>query len=133
MEGRWLAARSGPGLRTGAKSVLTSGMDFLPFSTRLLSEFITFRTALLCYWGNIVLLGVMLLFSWRCASRGGLVREGVAQETVHAVYRRIYIAQALYAFGALLCVFNTYASIALIVAVQIVFVVSPSKGFLSRL
>jgi uncharacterized membrane protein len=105
----------------------------MPFSTRLLSEFITFRTALLCYWGNIVLLGVMLLFSWRCASRGGLVREGVAQETVHAVYRRIYIAQALYAFGALLCVFNTYASIALIVAVQIVFVVSPSKGFLSRL
>ena len=63
MEGRWLAARSGPGLRTGAKSVLTSGMDFLPFSTRLLTEYLHHRVALLLYWLNILLRGAVLYAS----------------------------------------------------------------------
>src|ERR1700743_843455 len=37
----------------------------IPFSTSLLAEFITYRTALLLYWANIFLLGVLLLAAWK--------------------------------------------------------------------
>jgi uncharacterized membrane protein len=36
----------------------------VPFSTSLLAEFIHYRTALLVYWLNILLLGVTLYWSW---------------------------------------------------------------------
>jgi hypothetical protein len=39
--------------------------------------------------------------------------------------RRIVVAQSLYAFGALLCVFSTYWSIAFIVLVQLSVVIAP--------
>jgi uncharacterized membrane protein len=35
-------------------------VTLMPFSTRLLAEFITYRAALLLYWGNILLLGASL-------------------------------------------------------------------------
>jgi hypothetical protein len=41
------------------------------------------------------------------------------------VCRRVVIAQALYAFGALLCVLSTYLSIAFIVLVQLNYAIAP--------
>jgi len=38
-------------------------VSIMPFSTRLLSEFIHYRTALVCYWGNAMLLGLVLYLS----------------------------------------------------------------------
>ncbi|MGA2715955.1 MAG: hypothetical protein ABSG41_22870 [Bryobacteraceae bacterium] len=49
-----------------------------------------------------------------------------------AINRRILVAQALYAAGASLCMMNTYASIALIVLVQLNFAFAPRLGWLSR-
>ena len=107
-------------------------VSILPFSTRLLTDFIHYRTALLCYWVNIVLLGAFLYLSWRCASRGGLVTADTSIEVSKAIDRRILIAQALYACGALLCIFDPYASIAFIVLVQLNFAFAPKLGWLSR-
>jgi uncharacterized membrane protein len=101
------------------------GVTILPFSTRLLAEFLTSRIAFLVYWGNIFLLGLSLYLTWTCATRLGLVRAGVAPEIPKAVERRIVIAQSLYAFAALLCVFNTYWSIGLIVLVQLNYAIAP--------
>jgi uncharacterized membrane protein len=39
-------------------------VTLMPFSTRLLNEFLSYRTALLGYWANILILGVALYFSW---------------------------------------------------------------------
>ncbi len=50
-----------------------------------------------------------------------------------ATERRIVIAQALYAFGALLCVVNTYVSIVFIVLVQLNYVIAPRIRLLYRL
>ncbi len=94
-------------------------VTLLPFSTRLLAQFITYRAALLAYWVNILLLGLMLYVSWRRATRAGLVKEDISREVQAAICWRIVIAQALYAFGALLCVANTYWSIGFIVLVQL--------------
>ena len=96
-------------------------VSIMPFSTRLLAEFIAYRSVLIAYWSNILLLGLLLYVSWRYAIRAGLLRENVSHERQCAVERRIVVAQALYAFGACLCSINTYVSIAFIVLVQLYF------------
>jgi len=99
-------------------------VTLVPFSTALLAEFMAYRTALLTYWANILLLGVVLYLTWGHASRAKLTREDTAPEVVAAICRRIIIAQSLYAFGAALCVFSTYLSIAFIALVQINYAVA---------
>ena len=103
-------------------------VTLLPFSTRLLAEFISYRGALLIYWSNILLFGVLLYLSWGRATREGLVKGDIPSEAPAAICRRIVVGQSLYAFGALLCVFNTYWSIACIVLVQLNYAIAPKIG-----
>jgi uncharacterized membrane protein len=100
-------------------------VSLMPFSTRLLAEFISYRTALVAYWLNILLLGAVLYFSWICALGSGLVKHDIAATVTSAIKRRIIVAQSLYAFGAALCVFGTYWSIAFIVIVQLNYAIAP--------
>jgi uncharacterized membrane protein len=99
-----------------------------PFSTMLLAEFVTLRLPLLAYWGNILLLGAVLYGSWGYAIRARLVKDDMPAEAPAAICRRILIAQALYAGGALLCAINTYYSIVFIVLVQLNYAVAPRIG-----
>ncbi len=100
-------------------------VTLVPFSTALLAEHINYRVALVVYWANILLLGLLLLWTWKEAVRAKLVREDTSPDIVAAIYRRILIAQLLYAFGAALCLISTYWSIAFIVLVQLNYVVAP--------
>lgn len=104
----------------------------VPFSTALLSEFLTFRVALIVYWLNILLLGIALLVTWSHAVRAKLVRDDTTREIVDAICRRIVIAQTLYAVGAALCIISTYWSIAFIVLIQINYALAPSWPALRR-
>lgn len=97
----------------------------VPFSTAFLAEFMQWRVALAVYWFNILLLGLTLYFSWACAIETGLVKADLSPEVFVAVKGRIVVAQLLYAFGALLCVFSTYWSLGFIVLVQLYFAVAP--------
>src|SRR5579864_6849637 len=45
----------------------------MPFSTALLSEFIAYSAAVLCYWFILLLLGLALLASIRYAEHAGLI------------------------------------------------------------
>jgi uncharacterized membrane protein len=107
----------------------------LTFSTSLLAEFITLRVALLLYWANIVVVGAIIYVAWLYAIRTGLLRDDVRAEVHALVKRRIVVAQALYAFGALLSFtpLGTYGSIAWIVLVQLNFAVAPRIPWLSRI
>jgi uncharacterized membrane protein len=100
-------------------------VTLLPFSTKLLAEFYTFRTALLAYWLNIFLLGLGLYSAWGYAYRHKLLKEGTPKAVPAAVCRRIIIAQSLYGTGAALCFLDTRLSIAAIVAVQLFYVLAP--------
>ena len=100
-------------------------VTMMPFSTTLLAEFIGYRSALLLYWLNIAALGWTLYLSWVCAIGSTLVREDMPIHVSSAIKRRIVIAQALYAFGALLCVASTYWSIGFIVIVQLNYAIAP--------
>jgi uncharacterized membrane protein len=105
--------------------VFLFAVSMTPFSTSLLAGFTTYRSALLVYWANILLLGATLYFSWVCATGTGLVKEDLPPHFAKAIRRRIVIAQALYAFGALLCAINTYWSIGFIVLVQLNYALAP--------
>jgi uncharacterized membrane protein len=108
-------------------------VSIMPFSTRLLAEFIHYRSVLVAYWANILLLGVVLYGSWRYAERAGLLGEEVTREKQCAMERRILVAQGLYALGAGLCLINTYVSIGFIVLVQLNFALAPRLPFLSEI
>jgi uncharacterized membrane protein len=108
-------------------------VSLMPFSTALMAEFIAYRVALLVYWANILLLGVLLFASWRYATRAALLDPDAPPDIGAGVERRIVIAQALYAFGALLCAVNTYWSITFIMVVQLNYVIAPRLGLLFRL
>jgi uncharacterized membrane protein len=107
-------------------------VSIMPFSTRLLAGFIAYRTVLIAYWANILLLGVVLYISWRYAEHAGLLQENVTYEQRCALERRIVVAQGLYALGACLCLINTYVSIVFIVLVQLNFALAPRLPFLSE-
>jgi uncharacterized membrane protein len=100
-------------------------VTLMPFSTRLLSEFVELRAALVAYWANILLLGVILYLSWGCATSNKLLRNDIPPDVPPAICRRILIGQAFYALGASLCFFNTYYSVAFIVLVQLYYAVAP--------
>jgi uncharacterized membrane protein len=100
-------------------------VTIMPFSTRLLIEFIELRSALVAYWLNILLLGGILFISWGVAMRAKLVKDDIPSEVPAAICRRIWIAQALYALGALLCLINTFWSIGFIVLLQLNYAIAP--------
>jgi uncharacterized membrane protein len=97
----------------------------LPFTTALLAAYITYRTALLIYWVNVLSEGAILFASWAYARRNGLLKPDVPPDIDRAIYGRIVIAQALYAAGAALCLINTYWSIGFIVLVQLNYAIAP--------
>jgi uncharacterized membrane protein len=101
-------------------------ISLLPFSTRLLAEFITNRAALGIYWLNIFAPGAMLYWSWTHATHANLIKAETPEQVRGSICRRVLIAQSLYAAGAALCFINTWVSIAAIVVVQLNYALAPS-------
>src|SRR2546428_824293 len=83
------------------------------------------RLALVAYWANILLLGVLVYIAWVYAEAHGLLDKDAGPTVSRVIKRRIYVAQALYAFGALLSIANPLWSIAFIVLVQLNFAIAP--------
>lgn len=110
-----------------------AAVSIMPFSTSLLAGFINYRIALIAYWLNILVLGGVLFASSRYARATGLVKDEAPIETICAIERRILIAQGLYAFGAILCILNTYLSIAFIVLVQLNYALAPRIRLFERI
>jgi len=100
-------------------------VTLLPLSTRLLAEFITYRSALLIYWLNLLGMGAMLYWSWKVATHEGLIKSDTPDEVRASICKRVVIAQSLYAVGAALCVINTWVSICAIVLVQLNYAIAP--------
>jgi len=113
--------------------VFLASISVMPFSTNLLGNFIGYRTALLVYWLNILVPGLLLYFSWRAARAESLTKDETTKEIACAIERRVLIAQALYAFGAALCVLNPYWSIGFILLVQLNYAIAPRLPFLSKI
>ena len=118
-------------IREGSRDLTWTHLGFLftitllPFSTRLLAEFINYRAALGVYWLNILAPGVMLYWSWKYAAHADLIKADTSAEVRGSICRRVVIAQSLYAAGAALCFINTWVAIVAIVLVQLNYAVAP--------
>ena len=68
------------------------------------------------------------LTSWKYASKPNLLKTDLPNGTGKAIEKRILVAQAFYAFGAALCIFDPLDSIGFIVLVQLNFALAlPSQ------
>jgi uncharacterized membrane protein len=105
----------------------------LPFSTDLLADFLEFRTAVLVYWLNLLMLGVTLFASWRYAEKNGFLAEDVDSETKRTVYLRIVKAQILWAVGAALSLINPLLGVGFILVVQLIYATAPRVSFLRKI
>jgi len=71
-------------------------VSIMPFSTRLLAEFISYRSVLIAYWGNILLLGLLLFVSCvmppgRGCCRRRLPTTGNVRWNAESWWRRAYM------------------------------------------
>ncbi len=108
-------------------------VTILPFSTRLLADFLTYRTAFVIYWANILLLGAALYTTWAYAERSDLIREDAQGEISRAVRRRIVVAQSLYGIGALAGLLSPPLGLALIILIQFNYAAAPRLPVLWKL
>jgi uncharacterized membrane protein len=113
--------------------VFLAVVTVLPFSTRLLADFLTYRTTFLIYWANILFLGAGLYATWAYAERANLVRENWSGELSRAVRRRIVVAQSLYGVGALIGLLSPPVGVVLIILIQLNYAVAPRLPVLWRL
>ncbi|UCI20920.1 TMEM175 family protein [Mesorhizobium sp. B2-1-8] len=105
----------------------------LPFSTDLLADFLEFRTAVLVYWLNLLMLGITLFASWHYAVKCGFVAEDVGAETKRTVYLRIVKAQILWAVGAALCLITPLLSVGFILVMQLIYAATPNVKWVRRI
>jgi uncharacterized membrane protein len=102
-------------------------VSLVPFSTALLSEFITFKLAIAVYWANILLLGLLLLIHWQYAWKNDFLSHTHDRERINkAIRNRLIIAESLYTGAALLCIISNYLSIALLIAIQLYYALAPT-------
>ncbi len=113
-----------------------AAVALMPFSTSVLAEYGTYRLAVVVYWLNLLMLGVLLYTSVAVADRAGLVKEEMTGSIQSMHKNRIVAYQAGYAACAAFCVISTYLSIGLIFLMQLYSVLSarrlPLPGGLER-
>jgi uncharacterized membrane protein len=97
-----------------------------PFTTAFLSEYIAFKFAVAIYWLNLLLLGITLSRILNYAYKHNCFKDSMQEkdEIKKAMMRRGNLAQSLYASGALLCFISTYLSIAVLIVIQLYFVLA---------
>jgi uncharacterized membrane protein len=102
-----------------------SAVTLMPFSTRFLSAYLTYRIPFLVYWLNLLLAGWLLFASLVYAGRNGLFKAEATAEIRASLRRRIYVYQSCYLVALSLSVINTYVSLGVFVAVQLIAIISP--------
>ena len=108
-------------------------VTLVPFSTLLLAHYYWLKVALIEYWLNIVLLDAAILAGLEYGLRNHLFQEEDRSDLARLMRGRILIAQSLYAGATVLCViFPTWVSIALIILIQVNYVLAPRIPILHR-
>ena len=110
--------------------IFLMAVTLVPFSTQLLARFHWSRVALVVYWLNIAVMGVMLFIALEYGLRTNVFPEDHRQTVARFFRRRIIGAQSLYVVAMLLSFVDTHLSIAAFVAIQLNFVSAPPIPFL---
>lgn len=126
----WLAEHTLLGhLRTSDRTLAWTVFTFLffvttlPFTASMLAAHTHLRLAVWIYWGNLFLLGVGLAWQLVHADRADLVDP--ERPEVRLLWRRLLLAQTLYAVGAVVVIISPVAGIAVLAVCQLFFMISP--------
>jgi uncharacterized membrane protein len=103
-------------------------ISLVPFTTALLGEFWHLHLAMIVYWGNIALLGVVLGALWWHAERNLMLRDSFTPEMIRGVERRIAVSQLLYLVAMLLSAFGAIYGLVLMTLVQLNYAIAPRIG-----
>ncbi|MFZ4689213.1 MAG: TMEM175 family protein [Polymorphobacter sp.] len=105
-----------------------AAVSLVPFSTAVLGEFARFHLAMVVYWINIALLGVLLWFVWAHAKRNSMFVETWTPEMMAGVERRIVMSQSLYFVAMLVSMFGAIFGLLMMLVVQLNYAVAPRFG-----
>lgn len=99
-------------------------ISLVPFSTAILGEFIHLKFAVWIYWFNLLLIGMALLLNWVYAKNHHFIPALDEKPQIDKIVkRRILLAQLFYFVGAMAAFINTYLSLAIILGIQLAYVV----------
>ena len=105
-----------------------AAVSLVPFTTAVLGEFSQFHLAMVIYWGNIALLGVVLWFLWAHAKRNRMFHDRWTPEMMAGVERRIVMSQSLYLLAMLASLAGALFGLIMMLAVQLNYAMAPRIG-----
>lgn len=107
--------------------VFLMAISFVPFSTALLSAYPLQPSAQTVYGGNLIAIGMILLWHWSYAThRHRLVDPELDDRMIRSVIRRILIGPALFTLAIASSSFSAVASLVLYVVAPLIYVL-PGK------
>ena len=108
-------------------------VTLVPFTTAVLARFHWSRLALVLYWLNIAVMGLILLVGMEYGLRAHLFPEEHRADVAKFFRRRVIGAQSLYFIAMLVCLIDTHLSLAAFVAIQLNFALAPPIPFLRNI
>lgn len=105
-----------------------AAVSLVPFTTAVLGEFPDYHLAMIVYWINIALLGLVLWLLWAHAKRHGMLVESWTPELMAAVERRIILSQTMYLAAMLVGMAGAAFGLAMMMAVQLNYAFAPRFG-----
>jgi uncharacterized membrane protein len=126
----WLAEHSLLGhMRTSDRTLAWTVLTFLffvttlPFTASVLADHTHLRLAVWIYWANLLMLGIAL--GWQLVHAARAELGDPAAPAVRLLWRRLLLAQTLYAAGALVTIISPVAGIIALAVCQLFFMISP--------
>ena len=105
-----------------------AAVSMVPFSTVLLGEFWHYHVAMVVYWFNIAMLGLVLWLAWSHAERQKLLVDGWNATLMAAVRRRILGSQSFYLAAMLVSILGAGYGLAIMLVVQLNYAAAPRIG-----
>jgi uncharacterized membrane protein len=105
-----------------------AAVSLVPFTTAVMGEFWQFHLAMVVYWLNIALLGILLWQLWAHAKRNRMFFESWTPEMMAGVERRIILSQSLYFAAMLVSIFGAIFGLMMMLVVQLNYAFAPRFG-----
>jgi uncharacterized membrane protein len=103
-------------------------ISLVPFTAAILGEFWNVHLAMIVFWFNIALLGVVQGALWSHAERHAMFRDSVTPAIIKGVERRIVVSQLLYLVAMLVSAFGAIYGLILMTIVQLNYAFAPRIG-----
>jgi uncharacterized membrane protein len=105
-----------------------AAVSLVPFTTAVLGEFWEYHLAMVVYWLNITLLGVLLWLVWAHGKRNRMFIDAWTPEMMAGVERRIILSQTIYFVAMLISMFGAAYGLIMMLAVQLNYAFAPRFG-----